>query len=133
MQNRELSDGSVKASSQEMSPTIISSNGHDFFSLPDSTIMRPNGTPKPLNDNGDLWWSVLGGGGGTYGVITEFKVKLHEAPAGGFINLFLNFNVFKHGPCAGAAVEVSSHLYSVEFFSEKSPKIYQKCAPSTTL
>ena len=71
--------------------------------------MSPNGTPKPLNDNGDLWWSVLGGGG-TYGVITEFKVKLHEAPADGFINMFLNFNVFEHGPCAGAAVEVGSHL-----------------------
>ena len=83
------------------------------FSLTDSSIMRPNGTPKPLNDNGDLWWSVLGGGGGTYGVVTQFKVKLHEAPRGGFINLFLNFNVFDQGPCAGAAVEVGSHLRSL--------------------
>ena len=72
--------------------------------------MRPNGTPKPLNDGGDLWWSVLGGGGGTYGVVTQFKLKLHDAPPGGFINMFLTFNIFEHGPCAGAAVEVGSQL-----------------------
>ena len=72
------------------------------------TLTRLNGTTEPLDDNSDLWWSVLGGGGGTYGVVTQFKLKLYDAPPGGFVRLLMRFIILKDGECAGAAKEVAS-------------------------
>ena len=70
-------------------------------------MIKPDGTTEPLNDNGDLWWSVLGGGGGVYGVVTELKFQLHEPPADGFIRLSLVFPVRWDALCRGVATEVS--------------------------
>ena len=33
------------------------------------------------SDDTDLWWAVRGGGGNTYGVVTQIIYKLHEQPS----------------------------------------------------
>ena len=86
------------------------------------TLTRPDGTTELLNDNGDLWWSVLGGGGGTYGVVTQFKLKLYDAPPEGFVRLLMRFIIFKNGECAGAAKEVNE-LENQKFCVIKSAEI----------
>ena len=71
-------------------------------------MLKSNGTAEQLNDNGDLWWSVLGGGGGVYGIVTQFKYKLHEPPADGFVRLGMTFPIHNvYQPCIGVATQVS--------------------------
>ena len=38
---------------------------------------NPDGSTIEVTDP-DLWWAVLGGGGGVYGVVTQFVLKLHQ-------------------------------------------------------
>ena len=54
----------------------------------------------------DFWWAVLGGGGGVYGVVTQFVLKLHPAPDG-FVEFYIQFQIADSGNCAGVATEVS--------------------------
>ena len=68
---------------------------------------KPDGTTEALNDNGDLWWSLLGGGGGVYGIVTQFKYKLHDPPDG-FVRMSVVFPVEWHKEgCVGIAEQVS--------------------------
>ena len=53
-----------------------------FFISPGGTITKSDGSTEGLNDNNDLWWSVLGGGGGTYGIIIDITYQLQEPPTG---------------------------------------------------
>jgi FAD/FMN-containing dehydrogenase len=39
----------------------------------------PPGNEEPINFN-DLWFAFLGGGGGTYGIVTSVYLQLHEYP-----------------------------------------------------
>ena len=46
----------------------------------DKTIfLLQNGTEKTEN-KGDLFWALRGGGGGTFGVVSYYVFKLHQAP-----------------------------------------------------
>ena len=48
----------------------------------DKTVHRyPDGRSK-TDYNGDLFWALRGGGGGTFGVVSYFVFKLHQAPEG---------------------------------------------------
>ncbi len=54
---------------------------------------------------------MLGGGGGTFGILTYFKFQLHKAPSDGFIHLSLTVPIGWHGkekekPCNGSADQV---------------------------
>ena len=53
----------------------------------------------------DLWWAVLGGGGGVYGVVTQFVLKLHPAPDG-FVNYMVQWRIAASGNCEGVATQV---------------------------
>ena len=78
---------------------------------------KPDGTTEALNDNGDLWWSLLGGGGGVYGIVTQFKYKLHDPPDG-FVRMYVVFPVYWHKEgCTGTAEQVS---VSSRNFSDRS-------------
>ena len=43
------------------------------------TVIENNGTSETRN-NGDLFWALRGGGGGTFGVVVHYVLKLHPAP-----------------------------------------------------
>ncbi|EOD52544.1 putative isoamyl alcohol protein [Neofusicoccum parvum UCRNP2] len=47
-----------------------------------ATIITTNGTTLTANaaTNPDLFWALRGGGGGQYGVVTEYVIKTHPAP-----------------------------------------------------
>ena len=66
-------------------------------------MVKPGGTTEQLNDNGDLWWSVLGGGGGVYGVVTQFKYIIHQPPTNGFVVFSSAYAIVESGTCAGVA------------------------------
>lgn len=51
-----------------------------WLSLPAS----PTRPPRPGNHS-DLLWASCGGGGGTFGIVTEFEFKLNVLPDGGGI------------------------------------------------
>ena len=56
---------------------LITTNGNDVTALPHSTITNyANGSSVTEND-GDLFWALSGGGGGTFGIATTFTFKLH--------------------------------------------------------
>ena len=68
-------------------------------------IENPDGSIEDMTDP-DFWWAVLGGGGGVYGVVTQFVLKLHPAPDG-FVEFYIQFQIADSGNCAGVATEVS--------------------------
>merc|ERR1712170_239261 len=43
-------------------------------------IIHPDGSVTP-DENSDLWWSLRGGGYGL-GVVTAYRMKMHDPPAG---------------------------------------------------
>ena len=43
------------------------------------TIIENNGLSETHN-NGDLFWALRGGGGGTFGIVVHYMLKLHPAP-----------------------------------------------------
>ena len=49
------------------------------------TIQDSPSDAKAALTDPDLWWALLGGGGGTFGIVTEMKLKAHPQPSGGFI------------------------------------------------
>ena len=49
------------------------------FCSENRTIIDNNGTIE-THDNGDMFWALRGGGGGTFGVTVHFVLKLHPAP-----------------------------------------------------
>ena len=62
----------------------------------------------------DLWWAVLGGGGGVYGIVTQFVLKLHSPPDG-FVQFFTKFPIEDSGNCAGVATQVVMPYRIFEF------------------
>ena len=67
-------------------------------------MKNPDGSTGKVTDP-DLWWAVLGGGGGVYGIVTQFVLKLHPAPDG-FVEFHTKFPVADSGNCTGVATEV---------------------------
>ena len=65
---------------------------------------HPDSSIEDVTDP-DFWWAVLGGGGGVYGVVTQFVLKLHPAPDG-FVEFYIQFEIADSGNCAGVATEV---------------------------
>ena len=49
-----------------------------------------NGTEETFQDP-DLLWALLGGGGGTFGIVTSFTFKLHPPPKAGFVGVIVVF------------------------------------------
>lgn len=62
---------------------IASTYGLAAQQLLQVTIVTPRGEILTANDaeNEDIFWAVRGGGGGQYGVITEFVIKHFPAPS----------------------------------------------------
>jgi len=56
----------------DLSVVVMNDNG--------ITTTLDNGTVVSSDDT-DLWWAVRGGGGNTFGVVTQLIYKLHEQPA----------------------------------------------------
>ena len=65
---------------------------------------NPDGSTEDVTDE-DLWWAVLGGGGGVYGVVTQFVLKLHSPPDG-FVNYVASWRISTSQNCQGVATEV---------------------------
>ena len=64
------------------------------------------GTQEPLNDP-DLFWALLGGGGGTYGVVTSFTYVIHPPPSG-FVHVFAAYPI-KHPTFGDVGQTVMEH------------------------
>lgn len=69
----------------------VTGGGHGFLSstygmgsdnLLEATVVLPTGSIVVANScqNSDLFWAIRGGGGGTFGVVTEVVMKTHESP-----------------------------------------------------
>ena len=70
---------------------------------------NPDGSTTEVTDT-DVWWAVLGGGGGVYGVVTQFVLKLHQPPDG-FVVYFTHFEIADSGSsCEGVATEASKNI-----------------------
>ena len=59
------------------------------------TQQRRNGTEKTFQDP-DLLWALLGGGGGTFGIVTSFTFKLHPPPKAGFVQYTAVYPMVHH-------------------------------------
>ena len=74
-------------------------------------MQNPDGSTEEVTDP-DFWWAVLGGGGGVYGVVTQFVLKLHPAPDG-FVNYIIQWRISAgevSDQCEGVAEEVIKFL-----------------------
>ncbi|KAI8250710.1 FAD-linked oxidoreductase ZEB1 [Colletotrichum sp. SAR11_239] len=61
---------------------LTSEYGMGADSIIEATVVTPTGDIITANEcqNSDVFWAVRGGGGGTFGVITELTVKAHPMP-----------------------------------------------------
>ncbi|KAL0942983.1 FAD-linked oxidoreductase-like protein 18 [Colletotrichum truncatum] len=61
---------------------MTSEYGMGADSIVEATVVTPGGEIVTANEcqNSDIFWAVRGGGGGTFGVITELTVKAHPMP-----------------------------------------------------
>lgn len=50
-------------------------------SLLEATMVTPDGTIVNTKDDAELLWALKGGGNGNFGVVTQMKFKLQQAPA----------------------------------------------------
>ncbi|XP_014667971.1 PREDICTED: uncharacterized FAD-linked oxidoreductase ARB_02478-like [Priapulus caudatus] len=69
--------------------TMVLANGSIAQLKQDSTIITDVDGKESSSDDPDLFWAIRGGGG-AFGVITEFTVKLHKANTG-FTMFYANF------------------------------------------
>ena len=79
---------------------------YTMFHLLGGVMEDQDGSSVEVTDP-DLWWAVLGGGGGVYGVVTQFVVKLYPAPDG-FVYFEIQWQIAASGNCLGVASEVKS-------------------------
>jgi len=72
-------------------------------------LVVPNGTTLAVSPCAapELFWAALGGGGGTFGVMTRATHRLHPAPAGGV------FGVKAKYPMSGGGANASGWLAAV--------------------
>ncbi|OJJ38088.1 hypothetical protein ASPWEDRAFT_48446 [Aspergillus wentii DTO 134E9] len=59
------------------------SHGLGIDSLLEATVITATGekltvSHRDTDDRGDLFWALRGGGGGNFGVVTHFRLKLHK-------------------------------------------------------
>lgn len=61
---------------------LSSSYGHGVDNVLQVKIVTPDGKLRTANSclNSDLFWAIRGGGGGTFGVITEVTMKAYPSP-----------------------------------------------------
>ena len=60
---------------------VVLADGRIAICTEDKTIFSyPNGTEKTENQ-GDLFWAFRGGGGGTFGVVSYYVLKIHQTTA----------------------------------------------------
>ena len=67
---------------------------------------HPDGSIEEVTDP-DLWWAVLGGGGGVYGVVTQYVLKVYPPPDG-FLGYYVQWPISTSGNCGGVATEVTT-------------------------
>ena len=58
---------------------VVLADGRVATCTQNKTIIDNNGTSETRN-NGELFWALRGGGGGTFGVVVHYVLKLHPAP-----------------------------------------------------
>ena len=61
------------------SMTMVTANGSDIVFI-NETI------------NSDLFWALRGGGGGNFGIVTEFVFNIHYAPSQDYVKMSMNFD-----------------------------------------
>ncbi|XP_064613369.1 uncharacterized protein LOC135477143 [Liolophura sinensis] len=59
---------------------IVLADGTLATASANGTVFLADGVAIGRSPSSDLFWAVLGGGGGTFGVVTSFTYKLHPAP-----------------------------------------------------
>ena len=64
----------------------------EYFPSSGGMVKYPNGTREGLKDP-DLLWALLGGGGGTFGIVTSFTFKLHRPPRSGFVRYLASYPI----------------------------------------
>ena len=64
---------------QSYSWQVVLADGSVATCTQNKTVIENNGTSETRN-NGDLFWALRGGGGGTFGVVVRYVLKLHPAP-----------------------------------------------------
>ncbi len=80
--------------------------GLTIDSLHAATIVTADGTMRAVNQGSDpdLFWALRGGGGGNFGIVTQFVFRTHPIPARSTY-----FNVRWPWPSAGAAIDAWQH------------------------
>ena len=83
-------------------------------------VVLANGTAVDANSctNGDLFWSLRGGGGGTYGVVTHVMYKLH--PLTDIVQVDFFYGGFDNGPFLAVIQAIDAWF---DFWIEKSPNL----------
>lgn len=82
---------------------IASTHGLAAQQILQATIVTTEGDVLLVNaeENSDLFWAIRGGGGGQYGVVTEYVIRHFPAPAG------VNFGSITIAPTSEAGANAS--------------------------
>ena len=91
------------------SMTMVTANGSDIVFI-NETI------------NSDLFWALRGGGGGNFGIMTEFVFNIHYAPLQDYVKMTINFDAGSISQQAFALLgelepKFSDDMYSIPFIS----------------
>lgn len=60
---------------------MVDVDGNLVKSTADKTEITYEDGTKSSSSNVDLFWALRGGGGGTFGVVTDFVLKIHQPPS----------------------------------------------------
>ena len=55
-------------------------------------MTTPDGASEYVSDP-EVFWAVMGGGGGTFGIVSTYTLKLHDPPEDGFVQLTAAFGM----------------------------------------
>ena len=95
---------------------IVLADGRVATCTSNKTVIEDNGTSKTVH-NGKLFWALRGGGGGTFGVIVHYVIKLHLAP-GAYVSGSLRGSMYKNESDKHI---LKKHLEVFEEWSRSSP------------